>query len=302
MAEILGHPQIQNFKSSIKNNKWGPVHLFVGPSGIGKKSIALGLAEELGCAQHNLLLIKPDGVQIKVQQAREILDFLSLQIVGSGKQLSRVIIIDDAHALNPQAANSLLKTLEEPPPNTYFFLITHSEKSILQTIRSRAQIVRFSPLSKETLKAITQTNQTPTKDWMLLSAQGRLDLIEQLQNPELETQRQFALQILQNTFEKNHKEVFSQLKEQMPDKESALFVSACLQQLLRDILFLKHQLEPLIHSDLQSQLTTLTTLSDETLHDLYKQAFVTEGYIYQNVDRSLVFENWVLESQDSHVD
>ena len=64
----------------------------------------------------------------------------------------RVIIIDQAETLTREAANALLKTLEEPPPYNHFFLITSAEKEIPPTIRSRCNRVFFTPLSREQLK------------------------------------------------------------------------------------------------------------------------------------------------------
>ena len=68
----------------------------------------------------SMLEIRPDGQFIKVSQASEIINYLSLQQWGR----ARAVIIDDVQRMNMQAANSLLKTLEEPPERTYFFLLT----------------------------------------------------------------------------------------------------------------------------------------------------------------------------------
>ena len=68
--------------------------------------------------------------------------------LGHGK----VFIIDEAELLAGEAQNSMLKTLEEPPPDTYFFLITSQPDRLLITIRSRCQHVRFSPLGDQSMK------------------------------------------------------------------------------------------------------------------------------------------------------
>jgi hypothetical protein len=64
----------------------------------------------------------------------------------------RIIIIDRAETLTREAANALLKTLEEPPPYNHFFLITSVEKEVPPTIRSRCTRIFFTALSKEQLK------------------------------------------------------------------------------------------------------------------------------------------------------
>lgn len=304
LDKISGHPQIKILEKLIQNNRMGPVYLFTGPPGVGKKQIALALSQLLicgdgGCGEcssckkvenitsENLLVVNPDGTQIKVQQVREVLEYLSLQKIGR----ARVIIINDAHTLNPQAGNALLKTLEDPPSETYFFLITHAEKFILPTIRSRAQIFRFSSLSIEILKKITNA-----KDWVVSSAQGRIDLIEQMSNPELEELRSHALLILKNINEGEHKEVFTAIKEQLVNKENALFISLCLQQFIRDVFFIKHDLGVLVNPDLKNSLQTLTNWTDEFLHELYKASLTVENLIYQNIDKNLTIENFILQN------
>jgi hypothetical protein len=89
----------------------------------------------------SVLWIAPEKNTIKVEAAREILDFLSLQRVSK----ARVVVIEQAHLLNVQTANALLKAIEEPPPETYFVLITSEFSLLLPTLRSRVQTLRFAP-------------------------------------------------------------------------------------------------------------------------------------------------------------
>lgn len=303
--KVLGHTEtIRTLTESIHNGTLSSAYIFSGPSGVGKKTIALGLTQELLCGtkpacghcancmkienlQHEeVKFVEPDGLQIKVQQAREILDFLSLRKLGR----ARVVIINDAHTLNPQSANVLLKTLEEPPADTHFFLITHLEKSILPTIRSRAQVIRFSTLAKSDVKKLTDA-----ADWMIAASQGRMDILEQFQDPKRDEVRVFVLSFLEHLNREYKRDIFMGLKEQLEDKELALFASLTLQQMLRDVYFLKHNLHPIIHSDLSDRLKKLP-LSDEKLLELFQNAFTIERNLFSNVDRTLSFENFLLQS------
>jgi len=173
MARLLDFIQeyevlITRFAQASLENKLGHAFLFVGPNESGKKMAALALAQAMLCekSQNNkmliacgecgsclrtenkqhegLLIIEPENKQIKIEQARQLLDFLSLQSVSK----VRAIIIDGIELMNVQSSNSLLKILEEPPQNTFFFLITPSSEHVLSTIRSRSQIVRFPAVSK----------------------------------------------------------------------------------------------------------------------------------------------------------
>lgn len=129
-----------------------------------KKAVAFALAQDLLCERRHdqsqpqfacgfcgsclrverqqsefLLIIEPEKEQIKIVETKKIIEFLSLSTNGK----ARVIIIDQAHLLNANSANSILKTIEEPNAEVYFILLTVDEKNLMPTIRSRVQIVRF---------------------------------------------------------------------------------------------------------------------------------------------------------------
>jgi DNA polymerase-3 subunit delta' len=148
-------------------------YLFEGPEGVGKRltamrfTLALNCEAMLGprpcgaCAACRLILagthpdvvvVEPDPSRatriITAEQARGILAGLSLQRHSARR---RVIVVDPADALGEEAANALLKTLEEPPPHTQFILVTSRAASLLQTVRSRSQRVRFGPVPETEL-------------------------------------------------------------------------------------------------------------------------------------------------------
>jgi DNA polymerase-3 subunit delta' len=83
---------------------------------------------------------KKSSTIISVAQVRELADFVNLSTHRHGM---RVILIHPAETMNPQAANSLLKILEEPAPNTLFILISHQSQRLLPTVRSRCHKIEF---------------------------------------------------------------------------------------------------------------------------------------------------------------
>ena len=104
----------------------------------------------------------------------------------------RVVILDGAHTLNPQAANSLLKVLEEPPPSTLFILIAPSPTAVLATLRSRSRTVLFRPLSVSELRKIQMA-----PDWALHAARGSVEKLRELMEPEALESRTTAAALLE---------------------------------------------------------------------------------------------------------
>ncbi len=95
--------------------------------------------------------------EIVIDQLRKINGFLSLTAVESK---FRVIIIDSVDVMNVQAANAMLKWLEEPPANALFILIAHNYNSVMETVRSRCRKIAFLPLSFEVYSQVL-TKQLP---------------------------------------------------------------------------------------------------------------------------------------------
>ncbi|MDO8518652.1 MAG: DNA polymerase III subunit delta' [Deltaproteobacteria bacterium] len=132
-----------------------PAYLFYGTPGIGKKLVAQTFAEHLfkcpplkkggrGDFPHpDFFLIEPDDAgTIKIDPLRILKKNLTKAPLEAPL---KIVLIDGAHEMTPQAANSLLKSLEEPPPLTLFILITPALYAILPTIRSRCRLVFFAP-------------------------------------------------------------------------------------------------------------------------------------------------------------
>lgn len=133
-----------------------------------------------------------EGKAIKVDQIRGLIETLSLS--AHGRQGRRVVVISPAEAMNRQAANSLLKSLEEPPLNTYFFLIAAELSALPATIRSRCQLLKLpSPdepqaatwleqtfgASPENALALEMTNNAPIEALELLNS-GAIPVYQQL--------------------------------------------------------------------------------------------------------------------------
>ena len=94
--------------------------------------------------------LAPKGRSIGVDDVRELMDYLSRRPY-EGRW--HVAIIERADKMTPSAQNALLKTLEEPPADTVFFLLTDTPGALLSTVRSRLRMVRVAPLTREACAA-----------------------------------------------------------------------------------------------------------------------------------------------------
>ncbi len=170
-------PQWQRLRSTYECNRFPHGLLLTGPSGIGLQHFSRCLSAALLCdaftengAEENdsrdwllfnsgnhpdYVLLEPEeeGKQIKVDQIRALIEFLQLTSQYGKKKIA---IINPAENLNRNAANGLLKTLEEPPENSLLILISHRPSSLPITIRSRCQTILFQkqndPLTCQWLK------------------------------------------------------------------------------------------------------------------------------------------------------
>lgn len=186
---LVGHAEaVAHVAAAFRAGRLHHALLLVGPSGIGKASFAFQLAHHVlahpdaasappafetidqGSALYRqvaqgahpavLHLTRPFNDKSKsfrsavtVDEIRRIGRFLSMTAHDGAY---RIVIVDPADDMNANAANALLKNLEEPPARTLFVLIAHSSGSLLPTIRSRCQVIKFSPLQPAELRTVLE--------------------------------------------------------------------------------------------------------------------------------------------------
>jgi DNA polymerase-3 subunit delta' len=171
-SDVVGHQRpLQILRRVIDTGRVHHAYLFTGIGGIGKRLVALNMAKALNCADQagegcdrcrscqlmdkgihpDLILINPTGESIKIEQIRELERSIAFKPYEARW---RVILVDGAEQLTREAANALLKTLEEPPPWTTIILVALAIESLPPTVLSRCQRIRFSPLSQEEVKKV----------------------------------------------------------------------------------------------------------------------------------------------------
>ncbi len=178
----------------------GPAHayLFHGPSGVGKFRTALLFAAELlgdlrRVEQHShpdLYLLEPVGDQIRIDEVRVLRRDLHMRPFEAEW---RVYLILSAETMNREAADALLKDLEEPPAYAVFVLVAGDPRRISATIRSRCQAVSFHRLSEQALlEQIERLGGVPGEEQrraLARIAAGRFDRLERLLEPTASARR-----------------------------------------------------------------------------------------------------------------
>jgi DNA polymerase III subunit delta' len=166
--EVIGHTlALDTLRRAFESGRAHHAYLFDGPSGVGKRTVADLTGRSLLCERDRLghpcgecgecrrvlvgshpdfIVLEPEGQFIKIEAVRRLSHAFAFRSFEGGR---RVVLVDPADRLTEEAANALLKTLEEPPVGSFFFVITANRSQLLPTIVSRCQHLPFSPLSSE---------------------------------------------------------------------------------------------------------------------------------------------------------
>lgn len=186
---IVGHEETLKFlESDIASGNLAQAYLFVGPNQLGKFTIARKMANILQCENNychqcsvcseikkeihpDTTIIKNDGESLKIELIREVINKVNM----TSQSRHGVVLIESIERLTTEAANALLKTLEEPAPGVIFILTTDNVKSILPTILSRSRIVNFHLCSEVSIMNHLQKS-FPGEDESLLRQAGLLSL------------------------------------------------------------------------------------------------------------------------------
>ena len=175
--DLTGHRRLLELTArAALRGSLPPSLIFAGPEGVGKRQAAVALAQLMNCptpagpdacgtcpscsriargVHPDVLVIGPGETgSIRIEQARDAID-RSAYRPFEGKR--RVVIIDDADAMVPEAQNAMLKTLEEPPQGSTFVLVTSRPDLLLPTVRSRCLRLRFGTLAPSEIAAVLES-------------------------------------------------------------------------------------------------------------------------------------------------
>lgn len=305
--DISGNLRVKKIlRKALQKQRIPNALLFSGPEGVGKKEAALVLAKALNCEKReddacevcvpcraiekgnfpDVMVIEPLGNVIKIEQIRLIKRTAYLRPMTGEK---RVFIVNESEKMNEEAANSFLKILEEPPSFSFIILVTSNPHLILPTIKSRCQILSFSPISKEEIEKILIEKGYDKEQAQLISliVHGNLEHALSLEWEEIQNKRKEAWEQFLSLLHKDEVSLFvrnyafsrKQFQKEELEERLEFFSSFC-----RDFILVKEKSESnhLLNPDLslkiqeeeklfsRKQLMECLKLIDFTLYALHK--------------------------------
>jgi DNA polymerase-3 subunit delta' len=244
--DMLGHAwAVQLLKEHVARQAQRHAYLFTGPEGVGRRTLALRLAQALNCPQpsapgepcltcHTCSRIErmgyPDlavvqaetaGGTLKVDQIRELQRSLALAPYEARFRVALLLRFEEANA---SAANALLKTLEEPPAQVVLVLTAQTSESLMPTIVSRCEVLRLRTLPLEELERLLRSHWDLPADSAALLAHlsgGRPGFALRLhQDPERLARRQAWLDDQSRLLQAGRIERFAYAETLVKDKDS----------------------------------------------------------------------------------
>ena len=274
--------------------------LFAGDDGIGKRQFAIELAKTFVCLEPSegeacdvcaacrradvFSFPKPDDRDAYKRvifsdhpDIGTVVPFNRTILVDSVRHLEseanfrpyeatdRIFIIDDADKMNDAASNALLKTLEEPASTTHIFLVTSRPDSLLPTIRSRCQTLRFAPVGGDEIERFLIEDRAFTHDEARLAARlsrGSIGRAVSINVEKFRVRREKMVAVVGNVIETSDRAALLRISERMNDaknKDSFEEDLDVLQSLIHDVWTLKvgGDATRIVNSDLADELSRL---------------------------------------------
>lgn len=287
--------------------------LFVGPAGVGKflaaemVAAAIFFGTETKTAElvsmPDLIILRPDGKNIKIEQVRNMQNAVAM---APRQAQWQIVIIDGAETMTVPAANSLLKTLEEPQGNKLFILTCAQQSMLLDTVISRCMLLEFRPIQPEILaKALMERQQLTATEAAVLArlSEGSLAKAETMIQQDTFEIRQRAVQLVERLPKMTMPEIWLLGNEQSDcDRDKLTELLDCIQTLLRDLLVLHYtsQQSLFYNIDLLEKLQTLQLeWSQNSILWAMQQLKKTREMLRSNVNVKMAMETLWIEMSKS---
>jgi len=321
---ILGHNRVKQYlQTCLQNKSFVHAYLFYGPRHTGKNFTASLIASTLLCENENkkpcnkcnscsqiaknlhsdvtFITAQEGKKNITIEQIRDLQHTLSLRSFLANY---KVIIIENAELLNEEAANALLKTLEEPGEKTLFILSTVHKEAIPQTIASRCQMIQFNLVAQYLIENWLISRGKSKKDARIIArfSEGRPGIAVQMLHDESiiheRTEHNNALlELLKSDLNKKFALIGTlvQSNDLQNNSESVdIFLKDWI-ILLRDVMLVKNNIRHVTNALFINQISTLARImSIDTIQRAIVNTSTSRKLIKQAVNPKLILENLVL--------
>lgn len=323
-ADILGHDRIiEVLRRSLRSGKTAHSYLFEGVSGCGRRKTALTLIQALFCKSStddacgvcpscrkiesgnhpdiHLLSPLPDKRDISIEQLREMQRELSLRPYEAPR---KACVIDPAERLNANSANSLLKTLEEPPGNALIILLTENAGMLLSTVRSRCQLIRFAPLSLEHILLLLERSGMPQEAAALVAPMsgGSLQKALELDNESLVARRENVLARVAKLSIDQISTIFDAAEELSGNRDATLELLDMLLSFFRDAVHLGAGSGEIVNRSVMSAIESIASRRSLPHNlKLLEQIYETRRAVQRNANPKLALDQLFMTMSESAV-
>ncbi len=320
-SQVAGQEEIKaSLIKSINNNQISHCYIFEGPKGMGKYELALIFAQSLLCEKfisnpcnECLSCVKmnsenhPDLHVINHEEdtiKREEIDALIESIYKKPYESERKIyIIKAAHEMTVQAANTFLKTLEEPPGDSVVILLTTNANLLLPTIVSRCQTIKFRNVSRETIKSYLKENCSAADKDAAIAAEYSGGILNKAVNiikgnDDILNKRAEII----NLFDKiinSDSEIIYELENYFEDNKDNIDIFIENSMIwIRDIMFVQNNMDELMINKDFNRLAKIHGQSMKRDSNLIELMQNTSDNIKSNVNYKLAIDNMLLKIQE----
>lgn len=233
--------------NAIRNNKISHAYMFEGGEGIGKKAFARELAKIL-MKNKNLsnspdyIEIEPSGSSIKIAQIRNLQSDIIIKPHGDYK----IYTILNSEKMTVEAQNALLKTLEEPPKYAIIILVANNKEALLDTIKSRCEILKFTPIPEVEINKFLQMKGMDNQKSSIMASfsRGSIDKAEELSNSaEFLLMREDVQNYIETILERDLFEILSLQVMMEKYKPEIYSVLDMMINYFRDIMLIKENVD-----------------------------------------------------------
>ena len=268
--------------NSIKNDKVNHAYMFEGIDGIGKNLFAKEFGKLLINVDNvdnspDYINIEPTGSSIKIAQIRE----LQSDIIIKPHSKYKIYVINHAEKMTVESQNALLKTLEEPPEYAIIILITNNKESLLPTIKSRCEIIKFLPISIMDLKQYLMDRGIEENRAILLAnfSRGSIEkALELSESTDFSIMRDDIQKYIQDILDKNMVEILNISSDMDKYKDKVIIVLDMMINYFRDIMICKDRADKdmLINGDritfIQNMSSKITYSQVSKIIDIIEEA------------------------------